>query len=214
MSPAPLNDESAPVADHADRRRKWRLTAAVVLVAASVGVGVLVGLGRDGTVGAVFAQDRSLTGGLGSAAEDAPTRLPAQVLPSLGPGADVDLSDYLGSPMLVNFWATWCGPCITEMPVLRDTSRQLAGQVTFLGINVQDNEENALEFLQELDVTYDQARDPLAEYFTEVGGFGMPTTLLIDEAGTIVYRHTGAIEAAELRDLLTRHLDVRSGPAG
>ncbi len=186
----------------------------MVLVAVSVGVGVLAGLGRDGGVGAVFAEDRLLTGGLGSAGEDAPTSLPAQVLPSLGPGADVDLSDYLGSPMLVNFWATWCGPCVTDMPVLRDTSRQLAGQVTFLGINVQDNEENALEFLQELDVTYDQARDPLAEYFTEVGGFGMPTTLLIDEAGKIVYRHTGAIEAAELRDLLTRHLDVRSGPAG
>lgn len=187
----------------------WSLAAVVLLVAVSVGVGVLAGVGGDGGVGSVFAADGSAAGGLGHQAEDAPTSLPMEVLPPLGPGPDVDLSDYQGAPMLVNFWATWCGPCVTEMPILRDTSRQLTGQLTFLGINVQDSEQNALAFLDELAVTYDQARDPSAEYFTGLGGFGMPTTLLIDEAGRIVYRHTGAVEAAQLRDLLAQHLDVR-----
>lgn len=66
--------------------------------------------------------------------------------------------------------------------------------MAFIGINVQDNEEAALEFLSELNITYDQARDPMAEYFTAIGGFGMPTTLLVD--------------AAQLDDLLAARLGV------
>ena len=127
-----------------------------------------------------------------------------------GDGHTVSLTDFAGRVVLLNVWATWCGPCVEEMPVLRDAERQLGDQVVFLGINVQDAESNALDFLAELDVTYDQVRDPMAEYFTAVGGFGMPTTLLVDADGRIVYRHTGAIEADQLDDLLVDQLDVRT----
>jgi len=187
---------------------RWAVLGLVVLVVAGVGAAVAAGLRSDGGVATVFQPQLSTPPGLGPAVEEVPEDLlPGPLLP-LGPGPEVDLSAYEGRPLLVNFWATWCGPCVEEMPVLRDTERRLGEEVAFIGINVQDNEEAALEFLSGLDVTYDQARDPMAEYFTAIGGFGMPTTLLVDADGQITYRHTGAVEAAQLDDLLAAHLGV------
>lgn len=96
------------------------------------------------------------------------------------------------------------------MPLLRDTEARLGGAVAFLGVNVQDGQDGAVAFLEELDVTYDQARDPTGEYFTAAGAFGMPTTLLVDPDGGIVYRHTGAVLGDQLDDLLAEHLGVDS----
>ena len=126
-------------------------------------------------------------------------------------GGTYDPASYKGKVTVVNFWGSWCNPCRAEMPGLVKAYDDLKDEdVVFLGINVQDAESNALDFLAELDVTYDQVRDPMAEYFTAVGGFGMPTTLLVDADGRIVYRHTGAIEADQLDDLLVDQLDVRT----
>ena len=186
------------------------LLALVLLAAMLIVAGVVNGLRSEGGVTTTFQPAVTPPPGLGPAVDELPVTLPSGPLPSLGQGPEVDLSTYRGRPMLVNFWATWCGPCVEEMPVLRDAERQLGDQVVFLGINVQDAESNALDFLAELDVTYDQVRDPMAEYFTAVGGFGMPTTLLVDADGRIVYRHTGAIEADQLDDLLVDQLDVRT----
>ena len=146
--------------------------------------------------------------GLGpmSGAEDDP--LPIQTLPGFSDGDPVDVGRYLGEPLLVNFWATWCAPCVREMPMLRDMSDELAGDVTFLGINVQDMPTNAEEFIDELNVEYDQATDPKGDYFRAVGGLGMPTTLLVDAQGSVRYRHTGELDADGLRDLLQEHLGV------
>lgn len=72
--------------------------------------------------------------------------------------------------------------------------------MTSLGVNVQDNPDNAQALMDETGVTYDQASDPR--------GFGVPTTLLVDADGTIRYRHTGAVDDAQLRRLLREHLRV------
>ena len=142
--------------------------------------------------------------GPNSGAQDDP--LPIQTLPSFSGGDPVDQGQYVGEPLLVNFWATWCAPCVREMPMLREMSEGLAGDVTFLGINVQDIPMNAEAFLDELNVEYDQATDPNGDYFKAVGGLGMPTTLLVDENGLVRYRHTGELDAEGLRELLQAHL--------
>lgn len=120
--------------------------------------------------------------------------------------APVRLADYRGAPLLVNFWATWCAPCVKEMPEFQAFWEAHGGQIALLGVNVQDAPANAATFAEELGITYDLATDPAGELFAEVRGFGMPTTLFVDAGGTIVYRHTGPLDAAELTALVQRHL--------
>lgn len=190
------------------RFRRRLVLVGLLLVALMVG-GVVVDLTGGVGVEALFAPDPQPsvpTSQLQPVSGEERMPLPEGSLLPLGGAAPVDLADYRGKPLLINFWATWCVPCVTEMPILQEVSQQSRGQVTFLGVNVQDNEDKALAFLDELGVSYDQARDPAAEFFTEINGFGMPTTLLVNESGMITYRHTGAVEAQQLRDLLARHL--------
>jgi cytochrome c biogenesis protein CcmG, thiol:disulfide interchange protein DsbE len=143
-----------------------------------------------------------------SGTEDTP--LPDTPLPAFHEEGDVRLSEYRGEPLVVNFWATWCPPCVAEMPDFQEVSDDLRGEVAFVGVNAQDNHEQAQRFVAELGITYDLVRDPRADYFREVRGFGWPTTLLVDEGGIIRYRHTGPLDAEQLRDLLATHLGVEA----
>jgi cytochrome c biogenesis protein CcmG, thiol:disulfide interchange protein DsbE len=120
----------------------------------------------------------------------------------------VDLTSYRGAPLVVNFWASWCAPCVREMPDFQQFSEELGERVPLLGVNVQDAPANAQAFVDELGITYDLASDPAGELYAAVGGYGMPTTLFVDPGGTIVYRHTGPLDTAELRALVAERLDV------
>lgn len=138
------------------------------------------------------------------------TSLPAASLPALrGPGR-VRLADYRGAPLVVNFWATWCDPCVREMPVLQAVAADLRGRVSFLGVNVRDDPRRARALARRTGVTYDLAGDRAGRLFSRVDGYGMPTTLLVDPGGTIVYRHAGPLGATEVRALLRGHLGVRA----
>jgi cytochrome c biogenesis protein CcmG/thiol:disulfide interchange protein DsbE len=136
--------------------------------------------------------------------------LPAMVLEGFGEDdpAPVDLAAYEGGPLVVNFWASWCAPCVREMPDFQRFGEEFAGRVALLGVNVQDAPANARAFVRELGITYDLATDPRGELYSAVKGFGMPTTLFVDPDGTIVYRHTGPLDADELRALVTEHLEI------
>ena len=176
------------------------LTGAITLVMV-----VVVGTGRGGSDFRYGSRDQSRQQPL-SRAEAEP--LPLHTLPAFGNGDRVNLRTYRGEPLLVNFWASWCGPCVREMPMLRQVSNDLADDVIFLGINVQDSPINAEPFLDKLGVRYEQATDPTGDYFRAVGGIGMPTTLLVDQSGIIRYRHTGELDEGMLRELLKQHLGV------
>lgn len=135
--------------------------------------------------------------------------LPDATLEGFAGGEPVATTDLVGAPLVVNFWATWCPPCVEEMPAFQEVASTSEG-VTFLGVNVQDNPTAAQAFVTDLGITYRLASDPAGAFYTEVRGFGMPTTLFVDPAGTIVFRHTGPLTAEELRALLRDHLDVGS----
>jgi cytochrome c biogenesis protein CcmG/thiol:disulfide interchange protein DsbE len=135
--------------------------------------------------------------------------LPAATFADLrDPSVEVSTTDWLGTPTLVNFWATWCGFCTEEMPDLQAASQQLDGQVRFVGIDRQDPRDEALAFLQETGVTYDQVASPAGEYYTEVGARGMPTTLFVDADGVVAYRHTGPLTEQDVLELVEEHLGV------
>jgi thiol-disulfide isomerase/thioredoxin len=143
-----------------------------------------------------------------SAPAQAPTTLPATTLTGFDDSPPVETSDYRGRPLVVNFWATWCGPCRQEMPAFQQVAEQTE-QVAFLGVDVQDAPAKATDFVERLGIRYDLATDRSGDFYNAVGAFGMPTTLFVDASGTIVARHTGALTAEALRDKLRTELSVQ-----
>lgn len=116
-------------------------------------------------------------------------------------GSTRSLSDFHGDrPLIVNFWASWCPPCVAEMPDIEQVHQQLAGQVNFLGINTQDGEEEARRLVGETGVTYPLAWDRQGEIFEAFGVFGMPSTFFISSDGRVVGRNTGLLTQEALEE--------------
>ena len=144
-------------------------------------------------------------------APDDAFELPRRVLEPFGSSAPVDVASLLERPLVINFWATWCAPCVREMPELKGASDQLTDRTTFLGINVMDSPVNAEPFIERLGIDYMLASDPDGAYWRATNSFGMPTTLLVRTDGAVVYRHTGELDAKQLPRLVRDHSDVSVG---
>lgn len=134
--------------------------------------------------------------------------LPEITLEGFGGEAPVTLTSYRGRPLVINLWATWCAPCVEEMPAFQQVAAAARGEVAFLGVDVADSPERAEAFVARLGITYDLALDPQQEFTKLVGAYGLPTTLLVTPEGTIVYRHTRPLEAAQLRALIAEWLSI------
>ena len=139
-----------------------------------------------------------------------PDGLPAVSTPCLDGSGEVDLSTLRGMPMVVNMWATWCGPCRQEAPYLAAVSSELDGKVGFVGVDVADPDQAAaLEFAGAQHWTYPHVADPERRFSAALGVAGLPQTLLVDADGRVVHRHAGAITSSDqLRALVRDHLGV------
>ena len=159
-------------------------------------------------------RDRPRLAAPGLPTEEAPAAqrapLPQVTLAGFGSRPEVALATYRGRPLVVNLWATWCAPCVEEMPAFQRVAATVGNRVAFLGVDVQDPPSRAQAFVQRLGITYDLAIDPERQFAEAVGAYGMPTTLLVDPHGTIVYRKTGPLTAEDLRRLLGEHLSVQA----
>ena len=156
-------------------------------------------------LGGVVAAVLLTSGGSGSGRTGQPTAAPAIALPNLDESkGDIKLSDFKGKPMLVNFWATWCTPCVEEMPMLEDAYRRSgAGQkVVFLGVNRQDFRPDAQNFVRRTGVTYPSAYDRDGALDEAYRLRGMPTSVFIDKDGRIVRQVTGPLTKAQLDEQL------------
>ncbi len=123
-------------------------------------------------------------------------------------GQEVSLDDYEGQHLVVNFWASWCPPCVAEMPDLEEVHQQHAGDVAFLGINTQDSPNAAQQLAERTGVSYDLAWDPEGDLFEAFEVFGIPSTFLVSPDGRIVHRHTGILTSAQLNELIDEHLEL------
>jgi cytochrome c biogenesis protein CcmG, thiol:disulfide interchange protein DsbE len=119
---------------------------------------------------------------------------PVADLPKLGSAGAGSLADEKGKVVVLNVWASWCGPCQSEMPLLQRTHEKIASQGgVVLGIDTQEPPEDALDFLIEKKITFPSLRDRDREYGRKFGITGYPETFLIDRDGRIAALRRGPV---------------------
>ncbi len=168
------------------RRRARRLLAVVALSA-------LVSCGNEGAVSSV--------GTTPAANAVRATSLPTttDALPTI----DVDgyralLGQLRGTPVVVNFWASWCEPCKREAPLLRDAHGAYGADVQFVGVDILDARADAEGFVRDFALPYPSFFDPSGATRDAIGALGQPVTAFYDREGTLVGKVTGEIGADEL----------------
>ncbi|MEX2195119.1 MAG: TlpA disulfide reductase family protein [Thermoleophilaceae bacterium] len=129
----------------------------------------------------------------------APTGVPAELEPAFADGS-LALGELRGTPVVLNFWASWCPPCRTEAPLLEETWRDNRDDVLFLGLNMQDLTGEAREFLDEVGNSYPHVRDDDDGVARDWGATGLPETFFITPDGRIVGHVIGAVDADQLEE--------------
>jgi len=139
----------------------------------------------------------------------APPTLPNLALSTLD-AKPVTLKGYIGQPLVVNLWATWCPPCQREMPMLERAQHDYP-EVTFLMINQGEDAQAVGSFLGWERLRFRHVLlDPFSRTGQELGARGLPTTLFFDAGGQLVQSHMGELTAARLRDIAQQHFTHRS----
>ena len=138
-----------------------------------------------------------VTGRSGATRIDKPA--PAINMPLYG-GGNIAAADYAGKPVVVNFWASWCGPCRQEAPIFERLSREYAERgVLFIGVNIQDAETDAEAYLREYDITYPNGMDAGGGISVDYGVIGIPVTFFINRDGIVQRRWAGVMRETQLR---------------
>lgn len=190
-----------------------RSAGRTLLLVAAVGLLVVVGIAAV----AMLRSDPPAPAA-GSAVADTPPRLgeadravgrpvPDATLPplaDLGPPGGLELPPTDGEPMVINFWASWCQPCVNEMPMLQRVADDL--DLTVVGVDYIDQTDKAVELAARLRIRYPLVRDDDGAFGQAVGLAGTPTTLLVDGDGVVRRRLTGELTEQQLRDAIATDL--------
>jgi cytochrome c biogenesis protein CcmG/thiol:disulfide interchange protein DsbE len=175
-----------------------KVTAAVfgISLAAILALGILAGTSSSGPA------DASSSGGNGSTSSAQSLigqQAPAFNLAALGnSGAQVSLAAYAGKPVIVNFFASWCGPCRKETPLMARYYTAAHGAVRVIGVDTNDSRTAALTFTRHYGVTYPVGSDPAATTAGAFGVAGLPQTFFLNTRHKIVDRVYGAVTQAAL----------------
>lgn len=121
-------------------------------------------------------------------------------------GERTSLRAFEGEPLVVNFWASWCPPCVAEMPEFERVHLARQGEVRFVGLNTQDDLAAAEALVTQTGVTYDLGLDPDGELFRDLEVIAMPSTYFVNAAGAVVHRHAGILSQSRLGELIDEHL--------
>ena len=112
---------------------------------------------------------------------------------------ELDLTAQIGRPMVINFWASWCVPCRREAGTLEAAWQAVRGtDVLFVGVDTDDVEADAREFVQAFGVTYPNGLDPTGEITVDFGVIGLPVTFFVNRDGVIERRWVGEISGPQL----------------
>lgn len=128
---------------------------------------------------------------------------------SLGaPETPVTLSTLTGRPVVVNFWASWCGPCANEAPILERIHRRYGGKVLVLGVNSEDDPTKAREFLAQYGITFPNVRVGESNVRLTFDTTKMPETFVLDPDGRVGLKPYRGELTAESEDEIAAHLDA------
>ncbi len=129
---------------------------------------------------------------------------PSFALRSVNNGETVDLDKYRGKPVVINFWATWCGPCYQEHPVLVENARMLGDQVQFVGVVFEDTNEKINAFLADRGSAYPTLVDEKGKTAIAYGVGGVPETFFLDKTGKIVAKYEGPMTTELLQSYVVK----------
>lgn len=127
-------------------------------------------------------------------------------------GGTGTVADYEGTPLVVNFFASWCPPCVREMPDFQDVFERLEGQVAFLGLSQDQSPQDALALVEATGVTYDVGWDLDLEVYGATGSIAMPTTAFVSPSGELLDTFAGALDTEALAELIEDTLGVAARP--
>jgi cytochrome c biogenesis protein CcmG/thiol:disulfide interchange protein DsbE len=173
-------------------RARTRIATAATVTALSLGVAAC---GSDSASNGEPAPDYD------KALADAPAALAAvydqanELLPGGLPAYDERIAELQGHPVVVNKWASWCGPCRAEFPYFQDQAAKRGEEIAFLGVDAQDDHDAALTFLESEPVPYPSYTDPDLEISKSVDAEReTPATIFYNSDGEIVYVHRGGYQ--------------------
>ena len=188
------------------RGKKVLFLIALVLVLVMGGAYVLYGrLSTEVDAGSLTAQETAESGETEASDGDGGEEL------SLAPdftvydaeGNEVHLSDYIGTPVVLNFWASWCGPCKSEMPDFDAAYQELGEDVQFLMVNLTDGSRETVDsasvFVEEQGYSFPVFYDTESQAAIAYAAYSIPTTYFIDAEGYAVARGVGALSAEALQ---------------
>jgi cytochrome c biogenesis protein CcmG, thiol:disulfide interchange protein DsbE len=187
------NSYSLNVKSNSRRRRLARPALALAGVLAALALGGCVGSGA-GNPESRLSADQAKAPIPGAPPQLAAIRTEANQLLSGGKDAfEGRMAQLHGTPVVVNKWASWCGPCRLEFPWFQSLAQKRGGQIAFLGVNSNDSDSAAKGFLEELPLPYPSYTDPDLDIAQELGGppQAFPTTDFYDRSGKRVFNHPG-----------------------
>lgn len=124
---------------------------------------------------------------------------PSRTLPVLGSERTTAVNRFRGRVLVVNFWASWCVPCIAEAPALEGTERRFGGKgLTVLGVNFRDTVPDAQSFVRRHGLTYSSVRDIDGKLAHAYGTVALPETFVVDRRGRIAAAFRGTVRASQL----------------
>lgn len=122
-------------------------------------------------------------------------------------GKDISLEGLKGKPMVINFWASWCGPCRLEASSIEKNYLAFRDKgVEFIGVAIQDSPSDARKFVKEFKWTFSVGLDEKGDIADEYKLYGIPKTLVVGKDGRLIFTHTGAVSSEELAGAIRKAL--------
>lgn len=210
MTDSPTLDERTSEPDTTPAVRRERtvagmpvrllVTGTLVALILAAAAGALVALSQDD--GDVVDLGGEATG---QQPNGAVIGLPVAVPYASFDGEALNTGRHVGTPIVLNFFAEWCAPCREEMPAFESVHQDLDGEVHFLGISTDRLPADGLALVASTGITFEVGRDQGGEAWDLFAGTSMPTTVLIDAAGTVRTVESRPLTAPQLRALIDEH---------